>query len=44
MKNFTKKIKRWTYKGKPTKKAQKLHALEKRLDMSISVCKIRLRP
>jgi hypothetical protein len=39
-----KQIKRWTYRGKPTKKAQKLQVLEKRLDMSISVCKIRLRP
>jgi hypothetical protein len=37
------KIKRWTHKGKPTKKARKLQALEKRLDMAISVCKVRLR-
>ena len=33
------KIKRWTYQGKPTRKARKLKALENRLDMAVSVCK-----
>jgi hypothetical protein len=33
------KIKRWTYKGKPTKKVRKLQALERSLEMGISACR-----
>ena len=36
-------IKRWTYKGKPTRKARKLQALERSLGMAVSVCKNCLR-
>lgn len=32
-------IKRWKYKGRPTKKAQKLQALEVRLGMAVSAYK-----
>ncbi len=32
-------VKRWTYKGMPTKKARKLQAIEKRLEMAVSACK-----
>jgi len=35
-------IKRWTYRGRPTKKARKLQALERSLRMGISACKGRL--
>jgi len=38
-----KQIKRWTYKGKSTRKTQKLQALERRLDMAVSVCKVHFR-
>lgn len=37
--DFYKQIKRWTYKGKPTRKARKLQALEERLGMAVSVYK-----
>lgn len=36
-------IKRWTYKGKSTRKTRKLQALERRLGMAISVYRGRLR-
>jgi hypothetical protein len=38
-----KQIKRWTYKGKPTRKARKLQVLEERLGRAISVYRGRLR-
>ncbi len=38
-----KQIKRWTYQGKPTKKARKLQILEKRLELGVSVCRDHLR-
>ncbi|MHC4463997.1 MAG: hypothetical protein ACYS30_21575 [Planctomycetota bacterium] len=36
-------IKRWTYKGKPTRKVCKLQALERSLEMGISACRHQLR-
>jgi hypothetical protein len=36
-------IKRWTYKGKPTRKARKLQALERSLERGISACRHQLR-
>ena len=35
-------IKRWTYKGRPTKKAQKLQALEQRFRQGVAVSKMLL--
>ena len=34
-----KKVKRWTYRDSPTKKARKLKNLERRLEIAISACK-----
>jgi hypothetical protein len=38
-----KQIKRWTYKGKPTKKARKLQILEQRIDRDFSANKMLLK-
>jgi hypothetical protein len=38
-----KKVKRWTYRERPTKKARNLKNLERRLEMAISACKRCLR-
>lgn len=37
------KIKRWTYKGQPTRKARKLLALEQRKDQGLDMCKMLLK-
>lgn len=37
------KIKRWTYRGRPTRKARKLQVLEERLGMAVSACRDHLR-
>jgi len=34
-----KQTKRWTYRGRPTKKARKLRALEQQINRSLSVSK-----
>jgi len=36
-------IKRWTYKGKPTKKAKKLQVLEEEMKRGLSVSEMFLR-
>lgn len=32
------RTKRWTYRGRPTKKARKLHILEQRMNRAVSLC------
>jgi hypothetical protein len=32
-------IKRWTYRGRPTRRVRKLQALEQKMDESISMCR-----